>query len=101
MEYSQNPSKTTHDDTPKFSFPVTSLLQKVRTNLVINSKWTELNGAMGDMGTFIPMVLALALAKDLNVGTTLIFTGIYNILGGAIYGVPRSIQPMKSIVAVA
>ena len=56
---------------------------------------------MGDMGTFIPMVLALALAKDLNVGTTLIFTGIYNILGGAIYGVPRSIQPMKSIVAVA
>ena len=56
---------------------------------------------MGDLGTYIPIVLALTLAKDLNLGTTLIFTAIYNILTGALYGLPMPVQPMKSIAAVA
>lgn len=73
----------------------------MRTNLVFKSRWAELNGAMGDLGTYIPIVLALTLARDLNLGTTLIFTGLYNILTGAIYGVPMPVQPMKSIAAVA
>ncbi|XP_010417341.2 PREDICTED: molybdate transporter 1-like, partial [Camelina sativa] len=33
--------------------------------------------------------------------TTLIFTGIYNAITGAVYGVPMPVQPMKSIAAVA
>ncbi|XP_021893506.1 molybdate transporter 1 [Carica papaya] len=78
-----------------------SILHKLRNNLVFRSKWAEINGAMGDLGTYIPIVLALTLAKDLNLGTTLIFTGIYNIITGAIYGVPMPVQPMKSIAAVA
>ncbi|MCE3216949.1 TATA-binding protein-associated factor mot1 [Datura stramonium] len=65
------------------------------------SKWAELNGATGDLGTYIPIVLALTLASDLNLGTTLIFTGVYNFVTGAIYGVPMPVQPMKSIAAVA
>ena len=56
---------------------------------------------MGDLGTYIPIVLALTLASDLNLGTTLIFTGVYNIVTGLIYGVPMPVQPMKSIAAVA
>ena len=73
----------------------------MKTNLVFRSKWAELNGAMGDLGTFIPIVLALTLANDLNLGTTLIFTGVYNIVTGAIYGVPMPVQPMKAIAAAA
>ncbi|CAN1218541.1 Molybdate transporter 1 [Linum perenne] len=56
---------------------------------------------MGDLGTYIPIILALTLSTNLNLGTTLIFTGFYNILTGAIYGVPMPVQPMKSIAAVA
>ncbi|KAJ4954141.1 hypothetical protein NE237_030973 [Protea cynaroides] len=56
---------------------------------------------MGDLGTYIPIVLALTLAKDLNLGVTLLFTGIYNIITGVFYGVPMPVQPMKSIAAVA
>ncbi|XP_026664019.1 LOW QUALITY PROTEIN: molybdate transporter 1-like [Phoenix dactylifera] len=56
---------------------------------------------MGDLGTYIPIILALALANGLDLGTTLIFTGVYNILTGALYGVPMPVQPMKSIAAVA
>lgn len=77
------------------------VVQKVKQNLVFRSKWAELNGAMGDLGTYIPIVLALTLAKNLDLGTTLIFTGVYNFVTGAIYGVPMPVQPMKSIAAVA
>ncbi|KAJ8640611.1 hypothetical protein MRB53_017305 [Persea americana] len=77
------------------------ILNKAKNNLVLKSKWSELNGAMGDLGTYIPIVMALTLAKDLNLGTTLIFTGTYNILTGIIYGVPMPVQPMKAISAVA
>ncbi|OIW15051.1 hypothetical protein TanjilG_13978 [Lupinus angustifolius] len=92
------PTNTT-TTSPKASFSFN--VEKVKTNLILRSKWAELNGAMGDLGTYIPIVLALTLARDLNLGTTLIFTGIYNILTGAIYGVPMPVQPMKSIAAVA
>nr|KYP57197.1 hypothetical protein KK1_003455 [Cajanus cajan] len=86
---------------PPTSEPNSSTVQKVKSNLVLRSKWAELNGAMGDLGTYIPIVLSLTLAKNLNLGTTLIFTGMYNIITGAIYGVPMPVQPMKSIAAVA
>ncbi|CAK9136564.1 unnamed protein product [Ilex paraguariensis] len=97
-----NPLSANIENPPEIpnSFP-TTILQKVKNNLVFKSKWAELNGAMGDLGTYIPIVLALTLAKDLNLGTTLIFTGVYNIVTGAIYGVPMPVQPMKSIAAVA
>ncbi|CAL9104910.1 unnamed protein product [Musa acuminata var. zebrina] len=45
--------------------------------------------------------MALALAKDLDLGTTLVFTDVYNIITGFIYGVPMPVQPMKSVAAVA
>ncbi|PIA65172.1 hypothetical protein AQUCO_00100572v1 [Aquilegia coerulea] len=101
VEIPVNTSETT--TFKQISIPVflTNCLSFVKTNLVLKSKWSELNGAMGDLGTFIPIVLALTLAKDLNLGTTLIFTGIYNILTGVMYGVPMPVQPMKSIAAVA
>lgn len=37
----------------------------------------------------------------LDLGTTLIFSGIYNVYSGAAFGVPIPVQPMKSIAAVA
>nr|GMD41391.1 molybdate transporter 1 [Ipomoea batatas] len=78
-----------------------ALVRRVSGNLVFRSKWAELNGAMGDLGTYIPIVLALTLAKNLDLGTTLIFTGVYNFVTGAVYGVPMPVQPMKSIAAAA
>ncbi|XP_057479051.1 molybdate transporter 1 [Actinidia eriantha] len=103
MESQNPPPKTRRKPAvppPASGFP-TTVIEKLKTNLAFRSKWAELNGAMGDLGTYIPIVLALTLAKDLNLGTTLIFTGIYNIVTGAIYGVPMPVQPMKSIAAVA
>ncbi|XP_030946302.1 molybdate transporter 1-like [Quercus lobata] len=93
------PTETTHHS-PLFGCAA-NFAYKMKANLGFRSKWAELNGAMGDLGTYIPIVLALTLADDLNLGTTLIFTGVYNIITGAIYGVPMPVQPMKAIAAVA
>ncbi|KAF3450817.1 hypothetical protein FNV43_RR06906 [Rhamnella rubrinervis] len=62
---------------------------------------SELSGAVGDLGTYIPIVLALALVSHLDLSTTLIFTALYNIATGLLFGVPMPVQPMKSIAAVA
>jgi len=97
---SQSQTQTSPPETPKRS-PFTGIFHKLKTNLVFRSKLAEVNGAMGDLGTYIPIVLALTLAKDLDLGTTLLFTGIYNAVTGAVYGVPMPVQPMKSIAAVA
>ncbi|KAH6797392.1 molybdate transporter 1 [Perilla frutescens var. hirtella] len=96
MESSQghNPDS----DPTRISIPSPShVAEKLWRNLIFRSKWAKLNGAMGDLGTYIPIILALTLAKNLDLGTTLIFTGAYNFVTGAIYGVPMPVQPMKSI----
>ncbi|KAF8047738.1 hypothetical protein N665_2849s0008, partial [Sinapis alba] len=98
---SQTQTQTSQTSQPESPNPFTGIFHKLKTNLVFRSKLAEVNGAMGDLGTYIPIVLALTLAKDLDLGTTLIFTGIYNAVTGAVYGVPMPVQPMKSIAAVA
>ncbi|KAK7381612.1 hypothetical protein VNO80_00158 [Phaseolus coccineus] len=69
---------------------------KLKTTL-----FSELSGAVGDLGTYIPIVLALSLVNNLNLTTTLVFTSLYNIATGLLFGLPMPVQPMKSIAAVA
>lgn len=61
----------------------------------------EAAGAVGDLGTFLPLTLGLVAAVGLDLGTTLIGTGLYNLASGALFGVPMPVQPMKTIAAVA
>jgi MFS superfamily sulfate permease-like transporter len=63
--------------------------------------WNEISGSLGDLGTFLPIVIALTEGQQISLATTLIFTGVYNILTGAIFGIPLPVQPMKAIAAVA
>ncbi|KAI0515908.1 hypothetical protein KFK09_008578 [Dendrobium nobile] len=77
-------------------FPSLSSSFRLKTTL-----WSELSGAVGDLGTYIPIVLALSLVNGLDLGTTLIFTALYNAITGLLFGIPMPVQPMKSIAAVA
>ncbi|CAM6094873.1 unnamed protein product [Calypogeia fissa] len=77
------------------------LWRKLQTNLKVVNVWQEVSGSLGDVGTFIPLLLAMALVNKLDLGTTLVFTGIYNLITGGLFGVPMPVQPMKSIAAVA
>ncbi|XP_030464599.1 molybdate transporter 2 [Syzygium oleosum] len=82
------------------------------TPLLLDGRWrrhlrlktalsSELSGAVGDLGTYIPIVLTLTLVSHLDLSTTLIFTALYNVATGVLFGIPMPVQPMKSIAAVA
>uniref|UniRef100_F6HSS9 Molybdate transporter 2 n=1 Tax=Vitis vinifera TaxID=29760 RepID=F6HSS9_VITVI len=61
----------------------------------------ELGGFVGNLGTYIPIVLTLTLVNHLDFSTTLIFTALYNISTDFLFSIPMPIQPMKSIATVA
>jgi len=61
----------------------------------------EASGALGDLGTFVPIVVSLVAVCHLDVGAILLFAGLYNILTGVIFNQPIPVQPMKAIAAVA
>jgi MFS superfamily sulfate permease-like transporter len=62
---------------------------------------SEISGSLGDLGTFLPICIALTEGHQISLATTLIFTGVYNILTGLVFGIPLPVQPMKAIAAVA
>lgn len=61
----------------------------------------ELSGGLGDLGTFIPLTLALSFTTGMDLGVILIFAGLFNIFTGILFGLPMPVQPMKAIAAVA
>eukprot|EP00879_Flechtneria_rotunda_P023994 GHRR01025415.1.p2 GENE.GHRR01025415.1~~GHRR01025415.1.p2 ORF type:complete len:153 (+),score=28.67 GHRR01025415.1:488-946(+) len=61
----------------------------------------EFSGSLGDLGTFLPLVVALSATIQLDLGTTLFFTGVYNVISGLIFKIPMCVQPMHAIAAVA
>jgi hypothetical protein len=62
---------------------------------------SEISGSLGDLGTFLPILIALTEGQQISLATTLIVTGIFNILTGVCFGIPLPVQPMKAIAAVA
>ncbi|PYI15027.1 putative sulfate transporter [Aspergillus violaceofuscus CBS 115571] len=62
---------------------------------------SEISGSLGDLGTFLPIAIALAVNGTVSLSSTLIFSGLFNILTGLFFGIPLPVQPMKAIAAVA
>ncbi|KAG5748783.1 hypothetical protein H9Q69_008906 [Fusarium xylarioides] len=63
--------------------------------------WAEISGSLGDLGTLLPLMIALAAQGSIDLGSTLVFTGLFNILTGVFYGIPLPVQPMKAIASAA
>jgi len=61
----------------------------------------ELSGSLGDLGTFLPLSLAMALTCGLDLGVIFIFAGLMNLATGLLFRQPIPVQPMKAIAAVA
>ena len=61
---------------------------------------TEISGSLGDLGTLLPILLALSQGY-VSLSSTLVFAGLANILTGLFFGIPLPVQPMKAIAAVA
>jgi len=61
----------------------------------------ELSGALGDLGTFVPIALSLIVVCGMDAGSVLVFAGLFNVVTGLVFAQPIPVQPMKAIAAVA
>lgn len=61
----------------------------------------EISGSLGDLGTLLPILIALTEQGSISISSTLVVGGIANIVTGIIFGIPLPVQPMKAIAAVA
>jgi MFS superfamily sulfate permease-like transporter len=61
---------------------------------------SELAGSLGDFGTIIPLILAVALVSDVNARYILLFFGIWFILTGLYYRLPIPLEPMKAVAVI-
>ena len=72
-----------------------------RTRFWAHLTLSEVSGAFGDLGTLLPILVALSKSGQISLSASLIFGGIFNIITGFIYRIPMCVQPMKAIAAVA
>lgn len=61
----------------------------------------EAAGALGDLGTFLPLLVGMSARNGLDFATALFFAGLFNVLTGLVFPIPLAVQPMKAIAAVA
>ena len=61
----------------------------------------ELAGAFGDLGTMLPIVIAMILINGLSPTTVFLAFGLFYILSGMYYGLPVPVQPLKAVGAIA
>lgn len=73
-----------------------------RSRVGRSSFWLgELSGSLGDLGTFLPLALTLAITTDLDFAAVFIWAGAANLLAGWCFRLPIPVQPMKALAAVA
>ena len=63
--------------------------------------WSEASGSLGDLGTFLPIAVALSATCGLNFAAVLLFAGLMNLATGWWFRQPLAVQPMKAIAALA
>jgi MFS superfamily sulfate permease-like transporter len=61
----------------------------------------EIAGSLGDMGTFLPLLVGMAAQNGLDFGAALFFAGFFSLVTGLTFSIPMAVQPMKAIAAVA
>ena len=61
----------------------------------------ELSGSLGDLGTFLPLAVAMSLTCGMDIGLVFIFAGLMNVVTGLLFRQPVPVQPMKAIAVVA
>ena len=60
----------------------------------------ELAGAFGDIGTDLPLLIALIATCGLDAASVCIVFGLLQIATGVLYGIPMPVQPLKAMAAI-
>jgi len=62
---------------------------------------SEWSGAVGDLGTLLPLVFALVIYNGFPASRILLLSGIVYVITGWIFKVPVSVQPLKAMAVIA
>jgi xanthine/uracil/vitamin C permease (AzgA family) len=60
----------------------------------------EFAGAFGDIGTDLPLIIAMILVAGLDAASALIMFGVMQVFTGLRYGIPMPVQPLKAMAAL-
>ncbi len=60
----------------------------------------EWAGSIGDIGTDLPLLLAMISAAQLDLASTFIMFGLMQMLTGLVYGLPMPMQPLKAMAVL-
>ena len=60
----------------------------------------ELAGSFGDIGTDLPLIVAMIAAAGLDGASVFIVFGLLQIATGIVYGVPMPMQPLKAMAVL-
>jgi len=60
----------------------------------------EWAGSIGDIGTDLPLLIAMISAAQLDVASTFIMFGLMQMLTGFVYGLPMPMQPLKAMAVL-
>jgi hypothetical protein len=55
---------------------------------ILHAPLGELAGSLGDLGTLLPIMVAMTAAQTISLTSTLVFSGVWNVLSGTFFGVP-------------
>ncbi len=61
----------------------------------------EFAGSLGDLGTLIPLSIAMVTVNRLSFTTVFLFIGLYYIVSALCYRIPFPVQPLKVVAALA
>ncbi len=61
---------------------------------------SEISGALGDLGTLIPLSLSLITMNGLNPTSVFLSVGLLYIFAGLYFGIPMPVQPLKAVAAI-
>lgn len=60
----------------------------------------EFSGAFGDIGTDLPLIIAMLAVTDLQASSVLIIFGAMQLLTAFSYGLPMPVQPLKAVATI-
>lgn len=86
-------------DAPKESRTAGGVIWNVLRQARLNRN--EIAGSLGDLGTFLPLLVGMSAENGLDFASALFFAGLFNIITGLVFPIPMAVQPMKAIAAVA
>ena len=78
-----------------------AVVADIRERGTIELSVGEFTGALGDLITVLPILVALGALTPLPLAQTLLLFGAFQIVWGVYYGLPMSVEPMKALAGLA